>query len=216
MHGRGLQVSLGYFLLPLVLVLAGSVLYGEKISKFQWVAIVLAIIGVGHEIFRLGSIAWETALVAIGYSAYFLLRKKIKTDNLGGFWWDLLIIMPVAIYLTHTGLLPYSKFLDQPTLGLVIAGLGVLSAIGLGCYILASRYLPLVVFGLLGYLEPVLLALASLVLGESIGRRMVYLSSNLVCRFRIGFRRGFSSLPTAAKSQKFAIKYRKISKKIKK
>ena len=38
--------------------------------------------------------------------------------------------MPVAIYLTHTGLLPYSKFLDQPTLGLVIAGLGVLSAIG--------------------------------------------------------------------------------------
>lgn len=51
MHGRGLQVSLGYFLLPLVLVLAGSVLYGEKISKFQWIAIVLAIIGVGHEIF---------------------------------------------------------------------------------------------------------------------------------------------------------------------
>ncbi|QNW98971.1 EamA family transporter RarD [Acinetobacter seifertii] len=170
MHGRGLQVSLGYFLLPLVLVLAGSVLYGEKISKFQWVAIILAIVGVGHEIFRLGSIAWETALVAIGYSAYFLLRKKIKTDNLGGFWWDLVIIMPVAIYLTHTGVLPYAKFIDQPTLALVIMGLGVLSAIGLGSYILASRFLPLVVFGLLGYLEPVLLALASLVLGESIGR----------------------------------------------
>lgn len=32
MHGRGLQVSLGYFLLPLVLVLAGSVLYGENIE----------------------------------------------------------------------------------------------------------------------------------------------------------------------------------------
>lgn len=48
--------------------------------------------------------------------------------------------MPVAIYLTHTGLLPYSKFFDQPTLALVIAGLGVLSAIGLGCYILASRF----------------------------------------------------------------------------
>lgn len=170
MHGRGLQVSLGYFLLPLVLVLAGSVLYGEKISKFQWVAIILAVIGVSREIWRLGSIAWETALVAVGYSAYFLLRKKIKTDNLGGFWWDLVIIMPVAIYLTHTGLLPYSKFIDQPSLSLIIIGLGILSAIGLGSYILASRFLPLVVFGLLGYLEPVLLALASLVLGESIGQ----------------------------------------------
>lgn len=170
MHGRGLQVSLGYFLLPLVLVLAGSVLYGEKISKFQWVSIILAVIGVGHEIWRLGSIAWETALVAVGYSAYFLLRKTIKTDNLGGFWWDLVIILPIAIYLTHTGLLPYSKFIDQPSLALVIVGLGILSAIGLGSYILASRFLPLVVFGLLGYLEPVLLALASLVLGESIGQ----------------------------------------------
>ena len=35
MHGRGLQVSLGYFLLPLVLVLAGSVLYGEKYQNFN-------------------------------------------------------------------------------------------------------------------------------------------------------------------------------------
>ncbi len=85
----------------------------------------------------------------------FYYVKKIKTDNLGGFWWDLVIIMPVAIYLTHTGLLPYSKFIDPPSLSLIIIGLGILSAIGLGSYILASRFLPLVVFGLLGYLEPV-------------------------------------------------------------
>ncbi|KHF78650.1 RarD protein [Acinetobacter sp. neg1] len=169
MHGRGLQVSLGYFLLPLVLVLAGSFLYGEKLSKFQYLAVVLAVFGVGHEIWRLGSIAWETAFVALGYAAYFILRKKIQTDNLGGFWWDMLIILPVAIFFTQTGEMPFLKFLEQPSLILVVIGLGLLSAIGLGSYILASRYLPLIIFGLLGYLEPVLLALASLVLGEKIG-----------------------------------------------
>ncbi|OEC85197.1 EamA family transporter RarD [Acinetobacter sp. YK3] len=169
MHGRGLQVSLGYFLLPLVLVLAGSFLYGEKLSKFQYLAVVLAMFGVGHEIWRLGSIAWETAFVALGYAAYFILRKKIQTDNLGGFWWDMLIILPVAIFFTQTGDMPFLKFLEQPSLILVVIGLGLLSAIGLGSYILASRYLPLIIFGLLGYLEPVLLALASLVLGEKIG-----------------------------------------------
>jgi len=169
MHGRGLQVSLGYFLLPLVLVLAGSFLYGEKLSKFQYLAVVLAVFGVGHEIWRLGSIAWETAFVALGYAAYFILRKKIQTDNLGGFWWDMLIILPVAIFFTQTGDMPFLKFLEQPSLVLVVIGLGLLSAIGLGSYILASRYLPLIIFGLLGYLEPVLLALASLVLGEKIG-----------------------------------------------
>lgn len=169
MHGRGLQVSLGYFLLPLVLVLAGSILYGEKLSKFQALAVFLAMLGVGHEIWRLGSIAWETALVAIGYTAYFVIRKQIKTDNLGGFWWDMIIILPVAIFFTQTGDTPYFKFLEQPSLALVVMGLGLFSAIGLGCYLLASRYLPLILFGLLGYLEPVLLALVSFALGEKIG-----------------------------------------------
>lgn len=53
----------------------------------------------------------------------------------------------------------------------VVIGLGLLSAIGLGSYILASRYLPLIIFGLLGYLEPVLLALVSLLLGEKLVRK---------------------------------------------
>ncbi|MCH7335977.1 EamA family transporter RarD [Acinetobacter sp. NIPH 2699] len=169
MHGRGLQVSLGYFLLPLILVLAGSVLYGEKLSKLQYVAVALAMFGVGHEFWRLGSIAWETALVAIGYTAYFVIRKKIQTDNLGGFWWDLLLILPVAIFFIQTGDTPYLKFFEYPSLIAVVIGLGFLSAIGLGSYILASRYLPLIIFGLLGYLEPVLLALVALALGEKIG-----------------------------------------------
>ncbi len=169
MNGRGLQVSLGYFLLPLVLVLVGSIFYKEKLSKFQMVAVFFAVVGVGHELWRLGSIAWETMLVAIGYSLYFFIRKKMSTDNLGGFWWDIVLCLPIAIYFTQTGLSPYLKFAESPSLFLIVAGLGVLSAIGLGSYILASRYLPMVLFGLLSYLEPVLLALVSLVLGESIG-----------------------------------------------
>ncbi|WP_296280114.1 EamA family transporter RarD [uncultured Acinetobacter sp.] len=170
MNGRGLQVSLGYFLLPLVLVLAGSIFYKEKLSKFQMVAVAFAALGVGHELWRLGSIAWETMSVAVGYSLYFLIRKKIGTDNLGGFWWDILICIPLAIYFTQTGFNAYGQFMDSPSLVLVVVGLGFLSAIGLGSYILASRYLPMILFGLLSYLEPVLLALASLALGESIAK----------------------------------------------
>ena len=169
MNGRGLQVSLGYFLLPLVLVLVGSVVYKEKLSKLQMLAVACALLGVGHEVWRLGSIAWETLSVAIGYALYFVIRKQIKTDNLGGFWWDMVICMPLAIYYTQTGLMPYLKFTEAPSLFLVVTGLGLLSAIGLGSYILASRFLPMILFGLLSYLEPVLLALVALALGETIG-----------------------------------------------
>ena len=167
-NGRGLQVSLGYFLLPLVMVLFGCFLYKEKLSRWQTVAVVLAIVGVGHEIWRIGGVAWETLYVAFAYPIYFFLRRKFATDHLGGFWFDLLLVMPVACYLAfvHSNTVQLIQF--HPHLILAVLGLGLLSAMGLGSYILASRYLPFVIFGLLSYLEPILLAGASMVMGERV------------------------------------------------
>ena len=167
-NGRGLQVSLGYFLLPLVMVLVGCVLYKEKLSRWQGLAVFLAALGVGHEIWRIGAIAWETVYVALAYPIYFFLRRKFATDHLGGFWWDLLLILPVAIYFgfIHSNTLGLMQ--NFPHLVWAVLGLGALSALGLGSYILASRYLPFIIFGLLSYLEPILLAFASMMLGERV------------------------------------------------
>lgn len=168
-NGRGLQVSLGYFLLPLVMVLMGCVFYKEKLSKWQVAAVVCASVGVGHELWRIGSMAWETLYVAIAYPIYFFLRRAFKTDHLGGFWWDLFLVMPVAIYLATMHNHSFALIEQFPHLIWAIIGLGFLSAFGLGSYMLASRYLPFIIFGLLSYLEPVLLALASIALGENVG-----------------------------------------------
>ena len=167
-NGRGLQVSLGYFLLPLVMVLVGCALYKEKLSRWQLAAVVLAVLGVGHELWRIGSIAWETVYIALAYPLYFFLRRVCKTDHLGGFWWDLFLILPVAVYLAFFYSDSISLMLNATHLIWAVIGLGFLSAFGLGSYILASRYLPFVVFGLLSYLEPVLLAFASIMLGERV------------------------------------------------
>lgn len=167
-NGRGLQVSLGYFLLPLVMVLVGCVLYKEKLSRWQIAAVCCALLGVGHEFWRIGTIAWETLYVAFAYPFYFFLRRVFKTDHLGGFWWDILLIFPVAIYLAQFNHNSWGLIQQFPHLIWAIIGLGFLSAFGLGSYILASRYLPFVIFGLLSYLEPILLALASMMLGERV------------------------------------------------
>ncbi|ENW25043.1 protein RarD [Acinetobacter lwoffii NCTC 5866 = CIP 64.10 = NIPH 512] len=167
-NGRGLEVSLGYFLLPLVMVLVGGVLYKEKLSSFQMVAVALAVLGVGHEIWRIGSIAWETVYVALAYPLYFFMRRKFATDHLGGFWWDLFLILPAAFYLGFIYSDSMQLMLNHSHLIWAVLVLGFLSALGLGSYILASRYLPFVIFGLLSYLEPVLLAFASMALGERV------------------------------------------------
>ncbi|MFB2587077.1 EamA family transporter RarD [Acinetobacter sp. c1-l78] len=164
LQGRGLQVSLGYFLLPLVMVLIGHVFFHEKLSKFQIFAVFFAVVGVTHEIWRVGQIAWETALVAVGYSAYFVLRKRIGTNSLGGFCWDLIFMTPFALYFIVST--PVSVI--SISFSAVMIGFGALSALGLGCYLLASRFLPFSLFGLLSYIEPVLLALAAVMIGEKI------------------------------------------------
>ena len=166
--GRGLEVSIGYFLLPLVMVLVGCVLYKEKLYSWQMLVVALAVLGVGHEIWRIGSVAWETVYVALAYPLYLFLRRQFKTDNLGGFWWDLFLILPVAFYLGFVYSDSMALLLNYSHLIWAVLGLGFLSALGLGSYILASRYLPFVIFGLLSYLEPVLLAFASMMLGERV------------------------------------------------
>lgn len=166
-NGRGLEVSLGYFLLPLVMVLIGCVLHKEKLSRWQLLAVILAALGVIHEIWRIGSVAWETLYVALAYPLYFYLRRLFKSDHLGGFWWDLFLVLPIAFYLLSDAE-ALSIIEHYPHLIWAIIGLGFLSALGLGSYILASRFLPFVLFGLLSYLEPVLLAAASIALGEQV------------------------------------------------
>lgn len=168
LHGRSLQVSLGYFLLPLTLVLTGRLVYGERMSRAQKLAAVLALIGVLHELVRVGSFSWETLVVALGYPVYFILRKRLDTDHLGGLWFDMLLLIPLSVLFIVTG--HPQAVSDTPRLYLLIPLLGLISASALVAYILASRLLPLSLFGLLSYVEPVLLVAAALLLGESISR----------------------------------------------
>ncbi|MDU8429944.1 EamA family transporter RarD [Pseudomonas syringae pv. actinidifoliorum] len=168
LHGRSLEVSLGYFLLPLSMIFTGRVVYGEHLSYLQKVAAAFAMIGVGHELWRLGSFSWETLLVAGGYPLYFVLRRKLKTDHLGGLWFDMLLMLPISLWFISNGQ-PHA-IQQAPLLYLLIPLLGVISASALVSYIVASRLLPFSLFGLLSYVEPILLVGVALLLGESIGR----------------------------------------------
>ncbi|RRV07366.1 EamA family transporter RarD [Pseudomonas sp. v388] len=168
LHGRSLEVSLGYFLLPLTMILTGRIVYGEHLSWLQKVAATFALIGVGHEVWRLGSFSWETLVVALGYPMYFVLRRRLGTDNLGGLWFDMAFMLPVGLWFIAQG--DPLAIQQTPALYGLIPLLGVISASALVSYIIASRLLPFSLFGLLSYVEPVLLVGVALLLGEIIGR----------------------------------------------
>lgn len=178
MHGRGLHVALGYFLLPLVLVILGRFLYREKLSWWQWLAAGVAATGVLIELIRVGGISWETLLVALGYPVYFVLRRALGTNHLAGMLFEFSALAPVAITLVFLEVVRGSAMTANPSLWWSAPLFSAWTGIALILYLVASRLLAMSLFGLLSYLEPALLVVASILNGEHIagGEWYVYIT----------------------------------------
>ena len=172
LHGHALPVSLGYFLLPLALVLAGRLVFGERLSRWQMAAAALSGTGLAWELWRAGGMAWSTWVVLLGYPAYFVLRRLLRTNTLAGHWLDVMLMLPVCAWLAMTGTaaaLPgWDVIRTSEGLHVLLPLLGLSSAVALALYMTASRLLPLGLFGLLSYVEPMLLVAAALLMGEHI------------------------------------------------
>lgn len=169
-HDKALDVSLGYFLLPLTMVVAGRLVYKEKLSWPQIIAVVFAVIGVLHEFGRSYSFSWATALVAFGYPPYFMLRRYLRVGALTSLWFDFTFLLaPVLYVLLQQELGLVHTFLATPRFLWQVPLFGLLSSVALVAYLSSSRLLPLGLFGLLGYVEPILLFwVAFLLIGEPI------------------------------------------------
>lgn len=167
-NGRALEVSLGYFLLPLAMVLVGRFYYGERLDTVQRLAVLCAFVGVAHELWMTRAFSWPTLLVALGYPPYFVLRRRLRMDSLMIFAIELLMLVPVAAAaLAWNG--SFTATVQTPAMYLLLPVLGVVSMVALACYLRSGKLLPMGLFGILGYVEPVLLVLVAMaVLGESL------------------------------------------------
>lgn len=167
--GHGLDVATGYLLLPLALVLVGVALHGERLSRLRVAAVVAAAVGVGAALLLGGAVGVATVVVALGYPVYFDLRRRFRLDGPGSTLLEQAVLLPVAITtLVARGAVGTSAATWELAPG--IALLGAVSGVALWLYLFASSALPLGLFGLLSYLEPVLLVVAStLLLGELVG-----------------------------------------------
>jgi chloramphenicol-sensitive protein RarD len=169
LNGHGLSASLGYFLLPLTMVIIGQLVYQEKLSFLQKISVGLAVLGVIIEIYMTQAFSWETAVIALGYPIYFMVRRKLQIEGIAGTFSDFFFIFLGCLgyfLISHR----VNKILDDLIhFHLYIPMLGIITALAFAMYFMARRLLPMGLFGLLGYVEPVLLTIVSvLFLHESI------------------------------------------------
>lgn len=168
-NGYTLDMSLGYFLLPVMLVIVGRYYYKEQLDIYQKIAVACAVIGILHELWMTHAFSWVTLLIALGYPPYFVLRRRIKHEQLIIFTMEIMLLLPVALTLLLTRN-AFGAIADRPDMYLMLLpGLGILSTFAFFLFLKASYTLPMSLFGILSYCEPIFIVLIAIaLLGETL------------------------------------------------
>jgi chloramphenicol-sensitive protein RarD len=157
-HGHVVETALGYFTGPIVSVLIGVVLLGERLRRAQWVAVGLGVVAVVVLAIGYGQVPWVALVLAFSFSSYGLVKKLAGVGAIEG--------MAVETTVTFLPALAYVVFLQASggstftSLGvghaLLLVGGGLVSMLPLLAFGGAAVRIPLSMIGMLQYLTPIL------------------------------------------------------------
>ena len=131
-----LDGALGYYIFPILSVFFGIVFLREKFNKNQMISIILVISALIYLLIKLGEIPWIGITVAVTFSLYGLIRKKVKVSSDIGLLIETLLISPIAIvlfvYLINNNLNIFSS--NQPVLSFYLFWAGLMTLVPLFWY----------------------------------------------------------------------------------
>jgi len=167
-----LQTSMGYYINPLMSIAIGMLLFKEKLSLAQKIALGLATIAVLYFTFDYGSFPWLSVTLAVSFAIYGALKKKGGYPALPALAVETTLVGPLAvIYVVITFFLPGHAFLAVDTSGVISSAVlfasfllicgGVLTFVPLLLFAEAVNTIPLSLMGFMQYLSPTI----SLLLG---------------------------------------------------
>ncbi|MCP4767428.1 MAG: EamA family transporter RarD [Gammaproteobacteria bacterium] len=166
---RVVEASMGYFLTPLLNVLAGVIVFNETMTRVKGVAIGFAAAGVAYYMLTSAAVPWVGLAVAFSFAGYGLLRKQMKTNAIPGLFVEILLLLPFTLalvfWLEYRGEAVFLN-LDRNTDLLLILG-GPITILPLVFFTAGTRMLPMTTVGILFYVTPSLQFLSGvLLLGE--------------------------------------------------
>ena len=154
-HGHVMEASLGYYINPLVNVLLGIAVLGERLDRAQGIAVALAGIGVAVLTLGYGRFPWISLALASTFGLYGLVRKTVAADAVTGLLWETAILAPAAVgYLVFLGGRGLGAFAAQPRATALLVLGGVVTAVPLALFAFGARALPLSTLGFIQYLSP--------------------------------------------------------------
>jgi len=153
---RVLDTSLGYYINPLISVLMGTLLLGEKLRPWQIAAVSLAALGVLWLTLSFGELPWISLVLAFSFALYGLVRKLAPVMPVVGFTLETAILAPLGLAYLLFVRAEGSDASADATFGfrLLIVGTGAFTAVPLLCFNSAAKRLKLSTVGLFQYIAP--------------------------------------------------------------
>lgn len=174
--GRAMEASLGYYIFPLVAVLLGLAVFGDRLRPLQWAAVALATVAVVLLTIGLRVAPTISLMLALTFGLYGVLKRKMPAAPMASVGAEVTLLAPVALLwlgLAHgfgwAGLPGRTGgiFLTDLWLSVLLVLAGPLTGLPLMLFSYATQRLPLPTVGLIQYLNPTLQFLcATLVFGE--------------------------------------------------
>lgn len=178
-NGRMLEASLGYYINPLVNVLLGMLLLGERLRRLQWLAVGLAAAGVAQQVWQVGGLPWVSLGLALSFGFYGLIRKQAPVAALPGLVVETWMLVPLALgwLLLHPQANSANLAFFSSSEALWLMAAGPVTLVPLVCFNAAARHLPYTTLGFLQYLAPTLVLLQAVLLFDE------HLSSSTLIAF---------------------------------
>jgi chloramphenicol-sensitive protein RarD len=156
--GHVVETSLGYFINPLMSVLLGVVVFGERLRSLQWVAVGIAAVAVAVLTVDYGRPPWIALSLALTFALYGLMKKIVRVEAAPGLFVEtLLVAVPAMVVLALLHADGTARFADAGAgHAALLVGSGIATAIPLLLFAAAARRIPLSTIGLLQYLTPLM------------------------------------------------------------
>lgn len=157
-NGHVVETALGYFINPLVTVLMGVLILGERLRRLQWVAVGVAALAVVVLTVDYGRPPWVALALALSFGSYGLCKKQAGAPAIESITYETLVVGPLAAaYVAWLVLTGDSHFASHGAgHALLFVGTGVVTAVPLICFGGAAIRVPMTTLGLLQYLTPLL------------------------------------------------------------
>ncbi|PAB56898.1 EamA family transporter RarD [Anaeromicrobium sediminis] len=155
-RGKVLEVTMAYYINPLIVVLIGVFILKEKLNRYEIISVLLAAIGVLTITYRYGKAPIGAIIIGATFAFYGLFKKYAHVDSIMGLAIEMLLLVPFAIgYILFKEFNGTGFLREIPTHTFVtLLFSGMATVVPLMIFSIATRLVSLSTIGFAQYISP--------------------------------------------------------------